>query len=296
MKRKFRENRLALVILIGVLALGAAYKAKYGYNVHAVVTIDDLERMIAAGEITGCKRRVTAGYNLAIASTTTEDIQSQGGTLTHLTTATALEFVSDDSNDNASGSGCRAFTFGGLNGSWEYTTETVAAHASDGTTAVNLTNTYIRLYEANCSSRGTYGGTGPAAGKITVRVDGGGATVLEIPEHAEFGTNGWSSSSHYTVPKDKRTWVYALIVDVEASKGMAFAIKVRTNDTNMTSAPFAGVYNNQVIWEDIEEFVEVDLTKIPFYIPQYTDIWMQARAVNTTGSASVNMIMYECDV
>ena len=69
------------------------------------------------------------------------------------TAATALEFVSDDANDDAAGTGAREVTVVGLDENWAEVTQTVV---TDGLTPVALGTDLIRLYRWYVSSSGTY--------------------------------------------------------------------------------------------------------------------------------------------
>lgn len=154
------------------------------------------------------------------------------------TSATALEIVSSNANDTSAGTGARSITVFGLDANWEEQTETVNMN---GTTAVDLANTYTRVYRLFVASSGTYASStgGSHAGTITLREDGGGAAWAQIGTVGGFSV-GQSQIAAYTIPAGKRAWVVSRHVTVETTKSALYVFFQRPN-ADTVSAPYSAM-------------------------------------------------------
>ena len=134
------------------------------------------------------------------------------------TAAASLEFVSSSAVDAVNQAGAREFTFTGLDANWVEQTVVVAAHATNGTTAVAIPGTWMRLYRWYVSKSGSYATSivGSHTGTLTVRVAGGGATWSTIGV-TPFAL-GQSEIGVYTIPLGKTAWVLSKRVNVEGTK------------------------------------------------------------------------------
>jgi hypothetical protein len=161
------------------------------------VTGDLIGRIaLVAGDYSGYADARVFGFNRDVDSASDEDLWSAGGNYNWLTSASIVEALSDDANDTSAGTGARTIQIWGLDANYDEQTEVISLN---GTTAVDSANTYIRVFRAKVLTAGS-GGT--AAGTITVRVDGGGSTVAEIPE----GYNR-TEMAVYTVPDSKTAYL-----------------------------------------------------------------------------------------
>jgi len=98
------------------------------------------------------------------------------------TSAVSLEFVSSSASDALNSTGAHEITVVGIAPDWTEQTVSTAAHATDGTTAVAITGTWLRIFRAYVSKSGVYASSSAAShvGTITVRVAGGGATYARL--------------------------------------------------------------------------------------------------------------------
>lgn len=200
----------------------------------------------------------------------TEELVGQTGAASPYmpTTAQAVEIVSGDAADTAAGSGARTVTVIGLDANWLEVSETVTLN---GTNAVALTTAFIRIYRAFVATCGTYSGNN--TGLLTVRVASAGTTFVVIAVGA-----GQTQTSHYTVPANKRLYVFDAHLFSESTKPASFYCWQRQNADTVT-APFAAK-------RLVNDFLGIDGSDNldyaePLDFPPKTDIWFGAQAAQS---------------
>ena len=123
---------------------------------------------VAKGNVAGHSAINKFGHNPSIATNTDpEDVWSGGDLYAfYPATAQAMEVLSDDDEDGGAGGDTGALTIQvyGLDTNWLEIEETVILN---GTTIVNLANTYIRMYRVMVL---TAGSAGTNVGNIDVRI------------------------------------------------------------------------------------------------------------------------------
>ncbi len=150
------------------------------------------------------------------------------------TTATALEFVSNNANDTAAGSGAQEITIQGLDAEWHLITQVIA---TNGLTAVSIPTNIIRLFRWKVSKSGTYA-TATAnshAGTLTIREDGAGqvwSSIGILPRPV-----AQSQISCYTVPEGYRAFIYIQEIRVDSTKSADVALFIRSNADDVV-APY----------------------------------------------------------
>lgn len=153
------------------------------------------------------------------------------------TTATALEVVSSSADDtNSGGSGIRTVTIEGTGSDWRFQRETVEMN---GTTAVDLTNTWTRVFRLYAASSGSYAtqSTPSHASTVTLREDGGGDTWGQIGAISGFGL-GQSAIGAYTIPKGYTASILDITIITEATKTVNVGFFQRV-EADTVSAPYA---------------------------------------------------------
>lgn len=178
---------------------------------------------VAKGNVPGHSHINKFGHNAAVAITG-EDVWAGGGTYNfYPTSAVACTIVSDSVNDDGSpvGTGARTVEVYGLDSNWDLQQETVTI---DGTTSVNLANSYIRLYRAEVL---TAGSVGTNDGNITIA--GGGNTGAYIA-----AGDGQTQQAIYTIPNGKTGYFIkgyvAISDDDKAGEVAEFKWKARANN------------------------------------------------------------------
>lgn len=153
------------------------------------------------------------------------------------TAAAALEVVSTSANDAAAGTGARTVTITGLDATWTEITEVVTLN---GIAAVATINNFIRAYNMEVTTSGTYGtsAAGSHAGTITLRGAGGGATWLQI--YAGTYPRSDSQCGVFTVPTGKAAIIKFHYFSSESSKPATIIFMARKN-ANTVAAPYSPV-------------------------------------------------------
>lgn len=149
----------------------------------------------------------------------TEDVWDGGGTYTWQTSAQAVEIVSGSGSDTAAGDGARTVEVSGLDADYNPVSEVVTLN---GATAVDLVNTYLRIFRAKVV---TVGATGYNVGQITIRVDGAGDTMAIIP-----ASEGQTSMALYTVKAGHTAYIFNIFTSASNNSTSGyydFQLKVR---------------------------------------------------------------------
>lgn len=152
------------------------------------------------------------------------------------TAAASLEIVSSDANDTSAGTGARTVEIQGLDANFAEQTETVTMN---GTTAVAITGTWIRLLRATVIESGTYASqsAGSHAGTITVRVSGAGATWATIGLTTGSFPMGQTEIGAYTIPAGKTGYLLSKHVSIESTK-TPNVLWFRRENADDVSAPY----------------------------------------------------------
>ena len=211
---------------------------------------------------------------------------TQANTYQTPTTAQSLEFVSSSASDALNSTGAFEITFIGLDANWEEQTVVVAAHATDGTVAVAIPGTWLRLYRWYVSKSGSYATDvlGSHVGTLTVRIAGAGATWDTIPI-TPFPV-GQSQIGAYTIPTGYTGYLIAKNVTVESSKVTDIYFFQRPLADDVTT-PFTGTM--RMVQREVNITVPFNQ---PFLIPKGPfvgpcDVGFMGKVSLTTGTASV---------
>ena len=174
---------------------------------------------IAKGNVDGHSAVNKFGHNpSAVAG---DDIWGGGGTYVFYPTAGVdVDIISTSVNDTNGGTGANEVTVIGLDANWEQQEETVVMN---GTTAVQLTNTYVRLFRAFVRIAGT---TESNEGAITAyaRATGSGVTAGDVGIHITVG-HGQTQQCIYTIPAGKTAYF------IKGYVGLATSVKTAENGT-----------------------------------------------------------------
>lgn len=176
------------------------------------------------GQVTGVSCLNKFGENPDVDTGGAESVWDGGGLYpwASLASAQALEIVSASANDDSAGTGARTVEVQGLDANYDLQTETVTL---DGTTEVDLTNTFLRVFRMKVL---TAGSGGVNAGIITLRLDGAGATVANI-----LAGENQTLMAIYTVPRYHKLVVHKYLVDINGAAGsdVEFKVYVREEDS-----------------------------------------------------------------
>jgi len=247
----------------------------------------DLKTDIALGNITNYSFVHKFGRNANV-STSLVPVCDSGGYQTP-TSAVSLEFVSSSASDALNSTGMHELTIEGLDANWNLQTVTTAAHATNGTTAVAVSGTWLRVFRAYVSQSGAYANvvtpTPSHIGTITIRVASAGATYATIPTlDTNFG-GGQSLIGWYTVPAGYTAYLLSEVYssDVATNKTTNFYLMKREN-ANDTTSSYTGTLRVQqaIIGTDGTHSYEHQSLES---FPQYTDFGFMALASAATDAS-----------
>jgi hypothetical protein len=223
---------------------------------------------VAAGDVEGYSAINKFGHNPA--ATAGDDIWAAGGSYAfYPTNAVAMEIVSTDTNDVAGGAGAQSVTVFGLDGNWDEISETVIMN---GTTSVDLTNTYRRMNRAFVN---TIGSSESNVGAIAIEEDGGGGNTGAYIAAGD----GQTQQAIYTIPRGKSAMFIkgyvALKEDTFQGTSGDFKWKLRLN--NGTTGAWQtkgqiGLINIGSSWWQYEYGIPIGM------IPAKTDIRLEQSA------------------
>lgn len=186
---------------------------------------EPFDLQVARGQITGHETTFKFGFNSDV-DDSLETIWSEGGAYSYLSSASVLKISSSSTDDDAAGTGARTVEVSGLDENYDEISETVTL---DGQTAVNTTNSYLRVYRMIIRSAGTggknagtvYAGTGTVtsgvpANKFAAIAVGENQTTMAI----------WTVPAGYTAYLCRATFTVA---SATANKFVTVSILSRPN-------------------------------------------------------------------
>lgn len=253
-------------------------------------TRPDFPTRVVLGDVSGWT--AVRKFGAADSIGTSQTVIASAKTYQTPTSAQALEILSSDANDTSAGTGARTVTVHGLGSDWTETSETVAMN---GTSAVALSTSFVRVFRMYVATSGTYATASASshAGTITLRGDGGGATWATINTIGGVGI-GQSEIGVYTVPAGKQAIVLGRELTVETNKSVNVEFYFREN-ADTVSAPFSAM---RVL--EVDRAVDGDLERTypeplgPFTGP--CDIGFFAAATSGTASIEVSFSILLRDV
>jgi len=213
---------------------------------------------------------------------------SHGSTYETPIAAQALEFVSDNIGDALNGVGAHEITIKGLNENWERQTVVISTHATDGTQAVPIPSTWLRVFEASVTKSGAYAtlATRSHLGTINIRYAGGGSIWASIL-FSDIA-HGKTQIGAYTIPKGETGYLDSINVHTETNKDKAvnvFAFK--REGANIITPPYSAMKAfTEIIGVDGSVRVEKKTWQSGF--PAYTDLGFLALKT-TAGTANCSI-------
>ncbi len=162
----------------------------------------------------------------------------------------------------------------------------------NGTTAVDLANSYIRINNIHLQSVGTQ--QGGNFGNITLRVDGGGDTLSQIQGFESTGSatygHGEDNGAIWTIPLNNIAYLTSLEVNVDSSKS-ANIVLYESEGGLRNASPFLP---RRVLWQgfNITGRVEHNFTSY-IKIKPLTDLFFRAKISTGTGGIAVKLSWFQ---
>jgi hypothetical protein len=228
--------------------------------------VQDRFLAIAKGEVTNHSLVLKFGRNPDIDTGAEETVWEGGGVYPFQSTAQSLEVLSSDANDTSAGTGARTITLIGQDANNVEQTQVITLN---GTTPVAITGTWLRVYRCSVT---TAGSGAVNAGALTIRIAGGGTTLLVVG----IG-NGQTLMAVYTIPSGYTGYLTSYYASANATPTLP------SIDLKLFTKPMGGVVNlkhQQALSSGIAYKYKFDA---PFKILQKTDIYLNATSsVNNT--------------
>lgn len=200
--------------------------------------------------------------------------------------AVSLEFVSGSADDALDSTGMHELTVVGLDANCALQTVVTAAHATDGTIAVTISGTWLRVFRAWVSKSGAYANASTPShlGAITIRVASAGATYAQISLDGSFGL-GQTLIGAYTVPANYTCFMLnkAFSSDVSGVKTCNFYFFQRSNIDDVSS-PYSGTLRVQHLHVGTQGLNAISRRSFEKF-SEKTDIGFMGKASATTDAS-----------
>jgi len=260
------------------------------YNYSEVLITESFLLSVAMGEVPNAKLVHKFGRHEDV--TTSIEPVSLSGNYRTPSTATQLQVVSNDVDDNSAGVGGRSILVQGLNSTWQ---EQEVEVFLDGTTPVILPINFTRVYRAYVTSSGTYASQTSASheGTITIEEVGTGDDWAIINVDSGFAL-GQTQIGAYSIEKGCIGYLLAKFVNVDTTR-VATGYFFQRQGINRTSAPYDTM--RLVEQEDgIDGSLAVKPQSVIRTFPELTDIGFMAKTSQGTATMSVDFeVLLICD-
>lgn len=225
------------------------------------------------------------GFNAAV-GTTPEGVHTLGGPILFPTSAQTVRIkIGGNAEDTADGDGARSVKVLGIDDNLNEIEETIAtagALASTPTVAK-----FWRVYRAFVEDVGTYGVSNTA--DIVIENTTSFQELIGIP-----ATDGQSQTSPVSTPRKRPLVITYLTLDVESTKIVSFKLFIREG-FNRVVAPFCAK-RIQLIPTKTPEGIWPTLLDTPIFIPELTDVWIEAAVDLTSAQAGTIMSYYNIPI
>jgi hypothetical protein len=251
--------------------------AKETSSISRVGTTEPFELQVARGQI-GWHYPLFKFGNNAVVGDSLETIWSEGGLYSYLTAATVLKVSSSSTNDTSAGTGARTVTLFGLDANYAEISETVTLN---GQTAVNTTQSFLRIYRLVVHSAGT---GGQNAGIIYA---GTGTVTSGVPANVYASINGVTGSNQslmalWTVPADHTAYILQYDVSNGTTSNTPAVCKLI-----LSIRPFGEVFQSKDV-KSLTTGMHVEGTfSIPQKVAEKSDI--EVRAISSSNSVSFDI-------
>jgi hypothetical protein len=240
---------------------------------------EPFELQVARGQISYHESFCQFGINTTV-GTSNETVWIGSNTYTFPSSASVLKISSSSADDaSPSGTGARTVQIQGLNASYEPVVETVTLN---GQTAVNTTNSYIRVNKMIVLTAGT-GGTSVGtiyAGTGTVNA---GVPAVVVNQTGILANE--TESGFYTVPAGYTAFINMWTMssgNTTADEWTRFTLRIR---------PLGGVFGIKAQYHIPASGIYECVAAYPLPIPEKADLEILAATSDGSASASTQLQM-----
>ena len=238
---------------------------------------EPFDLQVARGQITMHSSFCQFGINTAV-GTSNETVWIGSNTYTFPAAASVLKISSSSADDaSPSGTGARTIQIQGLNASYEPVVETVTLN---GQTAVNTTNSYIRVNKMIVLTAGT-GGT--SVGNIYAGTGTVNAGVPDVVVNQTGILANETESGFYTVPAGYTAFINMWTMssgNTTADEWTRFTLRIR---------PLGGVFGIKAQYHIPASGIYECVAAYPLPIPEKADLEILAATSDGSASASTQL-------
>ena len=235
---------------------------------------EPFELQVARRQITFHEAFCQFGINTNVATSNETVWIGSSGIYAFPTAASVMKISSSSTDDDAAGTGARTVLINGLNANYDPVAEIVAL---DGQTAVNTTNSYIRVNKMVVLTAGT-GGT--SVGSIYAGTGNVNSGVPDVVVNQTGVLANETESSFYTVPAGYTAFINAWTMssgNTTADEWTRFTLRIR---------PFGGVFGIKAQYHIAGSGIYECMAVYPLPVPEKADI--DVLAATSDGTASVS--------
>lgn len=244
-------------------------------SISRVGTSEPFELQVSRGHVAFHKTQFKFGFNADI-DNTLETVWSRGGLYSYLSAASVIKVSSSSTSDTSSGTGARTVTISGLDANYDEISETVTLN---GQTAVNTTNSFLRVFRLLVNTAGSggqnagvvYAGTGSVSSGVPANVYG----AIEIGDNQ-------SLMGFWTVPRGYTA--YLMQVDVTVNTEVAN----KYGTVSICARPEGGVFNVKDKFVMSQDVYHQEFT-FPLKFEEKTDFEVRAIASSSNADLAVSV-------
>ncbi len=207
-----------------------------------------------------------------------ETIWSEGGLYSYLTSATVLKVSSSSTDDTSAGTGARTVQLYGLDGDYNEINEVVTLN---GQTAVNTTQSFLRIYRMIVRSAGT------GEQNAGIIYAGTGTVTSGVPANVYASINGIAGSNQslmslWTVPAGHTAYILQYDVSNGTTSNTPAVCKLI-----LSIRPFGEVFQSKDV-KSLTTGMHVEETfSLPQKVTEKSDI--EVRAISSSNSVSFDI-------
>jgi len=228
----------------------------------------DFPLRVAANRIPFMAGEAKYGFNPAVIDAT-EDIWSNGGVLSWLSSAETMNIASssgDDKGTPTAGTGARTINIFGLDANYKEISETVTLN---GMSDVETTNAFLRVNRMRVV---TVGSGGVNAGAITATASSAATVQASMP-----ASTGATFKSQYTVPDGFYAFVRSINYGALNNDQVQFDFQTRNEDESWVTRDRINT---------VESFIPQPF-EVPLVISPHADVRVQG--IRATGSGTLQL-------
>jgi len=243
-------------------------------SISRVGTTEPFELQVARGQIAYHETQFKFGFNPDI-DDSLETIWAEGGLYSYLSSATVLKISSSSANDTSAGTGARTITISGLDANYDEISESVTLN---GQTAVNTTQSFLRVFRIIVS---TAGSGGQNAGVIYA---GTGTVTSGVPAN-KYGTiavgDNQTLMCFWTVPRGYTAFLYQIDISMNTEVANKFGT------VSLVARPNGGVFNVKDKFALSQDIIHQEF-RHPIKFEEKTDLEVRAIASSSNANLAVS--------